>query len=309
MNSPRSSTFEHSFQGIGWSPFEDSTYHLPSVTHVSEHVLPISPVYTLPKGEGSHECPSLTVASETSIFRRRLHAETANDAFAEAPRIGFDRFFVERQKPAIAHDHAAFDDYRAHVRGLSRINQIGIDVIGRRLVQIIQVDDNQVGALSFFDRSNLFIEVQSARSSQRRHLESLFSRHHLRITADQFVQFRRRVHLFPEAQIIIRRCAVGAEADGKILLEHLRHRRDAGSEFHVRLRVVNDAYAKLLQQAQFFLAGPNHVRGNHAIVEKADAVEIIDGTGAFDLNTVVYFPPGFRDMRHDWRSRAIGKCA
>src|SRR5215510_9147556 len=51
-NSARSSTFEHSFQGIGRSPFGDSTYHLRSVTHVSEHVLPISPVYT---GRGAGE--------------------------------------------------------------------------------------------------------------------------------------------------------------------------------------------------------------------------------------------------------------
>src|SRR5712692_6658590 len=52
-NSPRCSTFEHSFQGIGRSPFGVSTYHLPTVTYVSEHVLPISPVCTLPGGEGS----------------------------------------------------------------------------------------------------------------------------------------------------------------------------------------------------------------------------------------------------------------
>src|SRR5712692_8647645 len=65
-NSPRSSTFEHSFQGIGRSPFGDSTYHLRSVTHVSEHVLPISPVHTPQTGEGDCLFPTAIMTHRRS---------------------------------------------------------------------------------------------------------------------------------------------------------------------------------------------------------------------------------------------------
>ena len=52
---------------------------------------------------------------------------------------------------------------------------------------------------------------------------------------------------------------------------------------------MNDADAKLLEQAQLFFSGPNDMRRDYTVVEKTNSVQIIDGTGAFRFDAVVYF--------------------
>ena len=86
-----------------------------------------------------------------SVFRHRLYPDTADDPLAIAARICFDRFFVQCQKPPVTHNDAPFDDHSAHVRGFGGVNQIGIDVVVRGLIKIVEIDDDQIGALPFFD--------------------------------------------------------------------------------------------------------------------------------------------------------------
>ena len=72
---------------------------------------------------------------------------------------------------------------------------------------------------------------------------------------------------------------------------------------------MNDAHAQFLQQRKLFVAGPNHVRGNDAIVEKAEAVQIIDRAGAFVFDAVIDFAFGFGNMNDDRRAGAIRELA
>ena len=67
--------------------------------------------------------------------------------------------------------------------------------------------------------------MQRARAANRRHLKSFLGRHDFWILADKFVQLRRRVHLFPKIQIVVRSRAVCAQTDRQIIFQHLRNRR------------------------------------------------------------------------------------
>src|ERR1051326_1504541 len=87
-----------------------------------------------------------------SNFGQRLQTHTSNYAFAVPARVGLDRFFVKIEQLAIAHHDSPFDNHGADVRGLGRINQIRIDIVVRRLIQIIKIDDYQIGALTFLYR-------------------------------------------------------------------------------------------------------------------------------------------------------------
>ena len=75
--------------------------------------------------------------------------------------------------------------------------------------------------------------MQSASAANGGHLKGLLRVHDLWIAADQLVKLRRRVHLLPKIQIVVRSGAVSAQAYGKILFQHLRYGRDARSELHV----------------------------------------------------------------------------
>ena len=51
------------------------------------------------------------------------------------------------------------------------------------------------------------------------------------------------------------------------------------------------------------------MRGNHAIVEKPDAIKIVDRARALRFDTVVYLALRFGNMNNYRRAGAIGKCA
>ena len=72
-----------------------------------------------------------------------------------------------------AHDDAAFNDNRAHVTGLRRINEVRVDVVEGRLVKRIEIDNHDVRTLSCFDRTNFLFEMHRARAADRSHLESI----------------------------------------------------------------------------------------------------------------------------------------
>jgi hypothetical protein len=70
--------------------------------------------------------------------------------FPITTRVGFNCFFVEGQVPAAAHDDAALDDHGLYVARFGGVNQIRLDVVVRRLIQIVEIDD-QIGSLPFLD--------------------------------------------------------------------------------------------------------------------------------------------------------------
>ena len=88
-------------------------------------------------------------------------------------------------------------------------------------MEIVEIYDNNISALPFFDRPNLLFQVQRPRAPDCGHPKSFFRGNNFRIFANHFVQQRRRVDLFPYVEIVIRSGAVGAESHGQIVLQHL----------------------------------------------------------------------------------------
>ena len=69
--------------------------------------------------------------------------------------------------------------------------------------------------------------MQCPRAVDRRHRKGLFGGEDFRIAAENFLQFRRRVHFFPQIQIVVRRRAVRSQTDRQIFRQHFDNRRDA----------------------------------------------------------------------------------
>src|SRR6266700_7772279 len=72
---------------------------------------------------------------------------------------------------------------------------------------------------------------------------------------------------------------------------------------------MNNADTELFEQAQLLFRGPDYVRRNYPIVEKTDACQIIDRTGAFSFQTVIHFPLCFGNMRNNRSAGSIRKSA
>ena len=151
--------------------------------------------------------------------------------------------------------------------------------------------------------------MQRTRAANRCHPKSLLGGDDLRITREDFVQLGSRIHLLPHVQIVVRGCAVRAESQIEVGLKHLRNRSDARSEFHVRLRIVNNADAETFQDGQLFGSRMNDVRGDDAIIQEADAREIINRRDALALRNIVNLFARLRNVNHNGRARSLGKIA
>src|SRR6185436_19388539 len=104
---------------------------------------------------------------------------------------------------AIAHYEAAVDDDALDVGGFGGVDEIRIDVVERYLIERIAIDDQQIRALSRLEGADFIPKVQRLRTANRGELKSLLRRDHFRITAEDFVQLRHRVHLFPHVQVVV----------------------------------------------------------------------------------------------------------
>ena len=84
-------------------------------------------------------------------------------------------------------------------------------------------------------------EVQRRGAHPGRHRQGLARRNRRGIAADPFGEQRREPRLLEHVEIVVRRRAIGADADVQPERQHLRHRRDAGAELQVARRIVGDA--------------------------------------------------------------------
>src|ERR1700682_3579989 len=92
--------------------------------------------------------------SPCKLWLRPKGSQALGHLITESPRAGFNFLFVQRQKPPVAH-HATSVNYHAfYIIRLSRVNEIGIDIIERNLVERIAFDDRDIRALSVFYRAN-----------------------------------------------------------------------------------------------------------------------------------------------------------
>ena len=104
---------------------------------------------------------------EVSLFMTQQNSKTALAAIILSDRFRpgvsvlktFDDFsavcvcvflyitFIEREQTPVEHHDAPVDDHSADIRCLGRVNEGGVNVEERRLVEIVKIDDGDVDAL------------------------------------------------------------------------------------------------------------------------------------------------------------------
>ena len=110
--------------------------------------------------------------------------------------------------------------------------------------------------------------MHGARADARRHRQRVARRQRRRIAAGALGEQRREPHLLEHVEVVVRRRAVGADADVDAELQHARHRRDAGAELEVARRVVRDARIEVLQRADLAFVHVHAVRREHLRLEQ-----------------------------------------
>ena len=90
-------------------------------------------------------------------------AEAFDDAVAEGAGVVFDGGLVEGQETAVAHDDAAVDDDGFDVGGFGGVDQIGIDVVERDLIQRVAIDDQSPRVFRFPESRSLSRDETPAR--------------------------------------------------------------------------------------------------------------------------------------------------
>ena len=92
-------------------------------------------------------------------------------------------------------------------------------------MRLLEIHDDQIGALPRLERPGDVARVHCARPDARRHRQRVARRQRRRVAAHTLGEQRRQPHLLEHVEIVVRRGAVGADADCDAKLQHLRDRR------------------------------------------------------------------------------------
>jgi hypothetical protein len=109
-------------------------------------------------------------------------------------RGGDNGWFVEREHLAVAHDRAAADDDRIHVRSFDGVHELGIKAIARSGVGRDGVQQNDVRLLAGLERTYLLFYVKCASAADGSHLKHLFGRKRARVALNDFLQLGGDIH-------------------------------------------------------------------------------------------------------------------
>ena len=90
--------------------------------------------------------------------------------------------FVDRQHPVVLHQDFAADHRHAHVAGIREAGDAMNRHIHRHEVRLEQVDQNDVGLLAHFERTELVVKRQRLGGIDRDHFEHLAVRQDVRVT-------------------------------------------------------------------------------------------------------------------------------
>src|SRR5258708_31030760 len=88
--------------------------------------------------------------SPCKLWLRSKSPQASDHLISEPSRAGFNFLFLHSQELPVAHHDAAVDYHGPHVGSLGRINQVGIDIVERYLIEVVKVDYDQVGSLTIF---------------------------------------------------------------------------------------------------------------------------------------------------------------
>ncbi len=168
---------------------------------------------------------------------------------------------------------------------------------GRDVVPGRQIEDDQVGALAGLQRAGQMIEVERPCADPRGHRQSRPCGDRRGIAADPFCEQRREPRLFEHVEIVVRRGAVGPDADVHSQRQHLRHRCDTCAELEVARGVVGDARREVLQRSNLSFVDVHAVRRDDLGPEQALLPDPRHDRHAVDAPRVFHLEQRFGEVR------------
>ena len=141
---------------------------------------------------------------------RRLSA--ASELFRLCPRPREHVFAIEPLMLAVANDVLAVRDHVDDVARGAAVDEPGEHVAARLDVRAVQAHDDNVGALPTFERADLGLDPEGARTVDGRELEGLACGER-RYTRTHLGEERGVAKLHPRVEVVVARRAVGAEGD------------------------------------------------------------------------------------------------
>src|SRR5437764_15491830 len=119
--------------------------------------------------------------SEFFIRNSKFLLQTAYHLVAILLRFSDRRGDVDGQYLAIAHQDLAIANGRNDGTSGGGVDDGGLDRVDRLRLRLLQVDDDDVGALAGFERADLVIEAEDARAGDGGHLQDVARGERLRI--------------------------------------------------------------------------------------------------------------------------------
>src|SRR5258708_7870667 len=100
------------------------------------------------------------------------------DPLGQAP---VDLLAVDSQELAVLHHHVAIDHHRAHVAADHDVGGDEVDVLDRHLVELVALDQQDVGLLADREAADFLLQAQGPRPALCRDLQDLLARHDIAV--------------------------------------------------------------------------------------------------------------------------------
>ena len=160
-------------------------------------------------------------------------------------------------------EHVPVNHGSPDIAGRGRVNQRRVGVVRRRLMRAPAADHDDIGPLADLDRADLGVEPQRAGAVPRGHRHRVSRGKPARAQADG-LKHGRQPHLCEHVEPVVARRAISPQRDGDASLTQLDHGRQAGAEFEVRARAMQDLHVVAGDQRLRLVVHPHTVRGAEA---------------------------------------------
>src|SRR4029453_3485067 len=180
----------------------------------------------------------------------RLRLQALTNLRPPSDRRREDRRPFDREAPAVGEQTLPVDPHVGYVRRLRRIDECRVHVLERLFVRRTRIYSDHVGAFAGLERAGLLSEAEDARALPRRGGDELASRECSRVVRRDLRELAGKIHGLEHREVVVRAGgSIGPEPPEEAVLLPRRDVRDAGRELHVRLRVVGEADAVLLDES------------------------------------------------------------
>ena len=150
-------------------------------------------------------------------------------------------------------------------------------------VRLLQVDQNDVGQRTLADHAQFVAPSEGAGAVHGHHAQHLLRGHRAGIARGALLEECRRAHLLPHVEVVVRAGSVGGDRHQRTFAAHALDRRRAARQLHVALGVVRHRNAAPDERRDVLVAHVHAVRGDGAVVEHPQRIEVRDGALAVTL--------------------------